>query len=68
MNKSFRGIVHDGKIEFLDPLTLSDGAKVVVIVATENESDFWIAAGESSLRAIWDNPDDDVYEKLLDHE
>jgi len=28
--------------------------------------DFWLKASESSLDAIWDNPEDDVYEELLE--
>ena len=27
--------------------------------------DFWLKASESSLKAIWDNPEDDVYAELL---
>lgn len=27
--------------------------------------DFWLEAGEPSLDAVWDNPDDDIYAELL---
>ena len=33
-------------------------------VEETGERAFWLAASESSLRAIWDNPDDDVYTLL----
>jgi hypothetical protein len=31
-----------------------------------DDDDFWLRASEPSLKAIWDNPDDDVYAELLE--
>jgi hypothetical protein len=30
------------------------------------ETAFWLAVSESSLRKIWGDPSDDVYEELMD--
>lgn len=59
--------VKGGKIELLEPMPLPEGAKLLVtIVPPEEESDFWVRASELSLAEIWDNPQDDVYAKLLE--
>ena len=68
MQNAARAIVHDGKIELVDPIELPEGARLVVTVVPDDEDEdraFWLAASQSSLDAIWDNPDDDVYEQLL---
>ena len=31
----------------------------------DDESEFWTAASQPSLDAVWDNADDDVYGELL---
>ena len=31
-----------------------------------NDDDFWLNASEPSLKAIWDNPEGDIYAELLD--
>ena len=32
----------------------------------DGEANFWSGASESSLAAVWDNTEDDVYAQLLD--
>lgn len=65
MAKSLRAVIHDGKIEPLDKLDLPEGAKVLVTLMTDEESQFWLEASQVSLNAVWDNPEDDVYGQLL---
>jgi hypothetical protein len=68
MRNAARAVVHEGKIELVDQIELPEGARLLVtLVADDEEEDraFWLAASQSSLDAIWDNPDDDVYEQLL---
>ena len=68
MQSAARAIVHDGKIELVDPIEFPEGARLVVTLVADDEDEeraFWLAASQSSLDAIWDNPDDDVYEQLL---
>jgi len=60
--ETIRGIVHAGKIEFLEPVEVPEGTEVFPSVA---ENEFWLRASERSLDAIWNNPQDDVYEQLL---
>jgi hypothetical protein len=68
MRNAARAVVHDGKIELVDQIELPEGARLLVTLVADDEEDeraFWLAASQSSLDAIWDNPDDDVYEQLL---
>ena len=44
---------------------MPDGTEVLV-TALSNGDDFWLKASEVSLKAIWDNPEDDVYAELLE--
>lgn len=30
-----------------------------------NDNEFWLRVSELSLNLIWDNPEDDIYEELL---
>jgi hypothetical protein len=34
----------------------------------DEENQFWLLASLSSMKAIWDNEEDDVYEQLLTDE
>lgn len=31
----------------------------------QDENKFWLTASESSLQAIWEHPDEDIYNELL---
>lgn len=65
MLSTIRAVVRDGKIELLEPITLPDGAQVLVTVLTDEDRTFWQEASEPSLKQIWDNPEDDIYAELL---
>lgn len=59
--------IKSGKIELLEPLSLPEGARLLVtLVQPEEETEFWLHAGEDSLTEVWDNPQDDEYAKLLE--
>ncbi len=59
--------VKEGKIELLEPISLPEGAKLLVtLVPPEEETEFWLRASEDSLTDVWDNPQDDEYAKLLE--
>jgi predicted DNA-binding antitoxin AbrB/MazE fold protein len=66
MPKIMRAVVREGKIELLDPVELPEGASVLVTLVPDAEMEFWLHASQPSLDAIWDNPEDDVYGKLLE--
>jgi hypothetical protein len=58
-------VVRDGKIQPDEPIELHDGQRVLVTILSDKESEFWIEAAGSSLDAIWDNEEDDIYAELL---
>jgi hypothetical protein len=65
MLSTIRAVVRDGKIELLEPVALPDGAQVLVTILADEDHSFWQEASESSLKQIWDNPEDDIYAELL---
>jgi predicted DNA-binding antitoxin AbrB/MazE fold protein len=65
MQERIRAVVNEGRIEPLEKLDMPDGTEVLV-TALSNGDDFWLKASELSLKAIWDNPEDDVYAELLE--
>jgi hypothetical protein len=65
MLSTIHAVVRDGKIELLEPISLPDGAHVLVTVLVEDDQTFWQQASESSLKRVWDNPEDDIYAELL---
>jgi hypothetical protein len=64
MQERFRAIVNEGRIEPLDDIDVPHGTHLWVTVAS-NGDEFWVAACESNLDAIWNNPEDDIYGELL---
>ena len=65
MQERIRAVVNEGRIEPLEKLDMPDGTEVLVTALSKGE-DFWLKASESSLNAIWDNLEDDVYAELLE--
>ena len=59
-------IVREGKIVPLEKLEVPEGTRALVTLLPEEESDFWLAASETSLSSIWENEEDDVYAELLE--
>jgi hypothetical protein len=57
--------VRQGKIELLESAELPEGVRVLVTVLPDNEAQYWVDASQTSLDAIWDNTEDDVYAQLL---
>lgn len=67
MPKKARAVVWDGKIGLLDDVKLPEGARLVITFGPGDESQVWLDASQTSLDAIWDNPEDDVYAQLLEN-
>jgi hypothetical protein len=57
--------VRQGKIEPLESAEQPEGVRVLVTVLPDNEAQFWVDASQTSLDAVWDNTEDDVYAQLL---
>ena len=65
MLSTIHAVVRDGKIELLEPVSLPDGALVLVTVLTDDERTFWQQSSESAINRVWDNAEDDIYAELL---
>ncbi len=65
MFQTVSAVVQGGKIELSEPIDLPEGAKLLVTLLPADEDQFWLAVSQSSLGAVWDNPEDDVYAELL---
>ena len=57
--------VRNGKIELLDLTELPEGTKAIVTLLPDDETDFWLQSSQTSLDAIWNNAEDEVYAQLL---
>ncbi len=66
MLKTLWATVQNGKIELLEASELLEGSRILVtVLASDYESEFWLQASQTSLDAVWDNIEDDVYAQLL---
>jgi hypothetical protein len=65
MLSTIHAVVRDGKIELLEPVSLPDGAHVLVTVLRDDDQAFWQHASESAIKQIWGNDEDDIYAELL---
>ena len=63
--KTVQGVIRAAKIELLEQVELSEGATVLVTFLPDEAREFWLHASQVSLDAIWNDPEDDVYGKLL---
>ena len=59
-------VVRDGKIEVLEQMDLPEGARVLVTVLSEEDTQFWLNASQTALEKVWGNTEDDVYAQLLE--
>ncbi|UJB71664.1 hypothetical protein HRE53_12290 [Acaryochloris sp. 'Moss Beach'] len=57
--------IREGKIELLESTELPEGTKVLVMLLPDDETGFWLQASQTSLDAVWDNTENDVYAQLL---
>jgi hypothetical protein len=57
--------VRNGRIQLIEKVKIPDGARVLVTVINEDDRVFWRKASDVSLKKIWVNKDDDVYENLI---
>ncbi|MEL6903650.1 MAG: antitoxin family protein [Cyanobacteria bacterium J06606_4] len=65
MPKTLWATIRQGKIELLESIELPEGTRVLVTLLPDNETSFWLQASQTSLDAVWDNTEDDVYAQLL---
>ena len=65
MPKTLWATIRQGKIELLESTELPEGKRVLVTLLPDDETSFWLQASQTSLDAVWDNTEDDVYAQLL---
>lgn len=65
MLKTLQARVRQGKIELLESIELPEGVRALVTILPEEETELWLKASQSSLDAVWENVEDDVYAELL---
>jgi predicted DNA-binding antitoxin AbrB/MazE fold protein len=72
MTTTVEAIYENGKLLLPEPLPLPEKAHVRVTIetrpapATDTERAAWLKLSEESLSRTWDNPDDDVFNELLE--
>jgi predicted DNA-binding antitoxin AbrB/MazE fold protein len=64
MLNTIRAVVREGRIELLEKVDIPEGTEVLVTILAD-DAQFWLGASQRSLAAVWDNPEDDIYEQLL---
>ncbi len=65
MLRTLWATIRQGKIELLESTDLPEGTRVLVTLLPDDEAGFWLQASQTSLDAVWDNTEDDVYAQLL---
>jgi hypothetical protein len=65
MVKTLWATIRQGKIELLEQAELPEGTRVLVTLLPDDESEFWLECSQTSLDAVWNNEEDEVYAKLL---
>jgi hypothetical protein len=64
MPKTVWATFSQGKVELSEPIAIPEGTRILVTILPDDESDFWLKASQTSLAAIWDNDEDDIYAQL----
>lgn len=64
MYQTLTAEIKNGRIQLVDKVKIPEGVRVLVTVMQDDDGVFWQNASQSTLKKIWDNKDDDVYEIL----
>lgn len=65
MMNTIWAVVQSGRILPEEPVELRDGQRVLVTILIDTKSEFWLGVAGTTLDAIWNNEEDDVYAELL---
>jgi hypothetical protein len=65
MQKTVWATFSQGKVELSEPIAIPDGTRILVTILPDDENEFWLKASQTSLAAVWDNDEDDIYAQLL---
>jgi predicted DNA-binding antitoxin AbrB/MazE fold protein len=58
-------IYENGMLLLSQPLSLPDKSHVRVTIQSDSEREAWLKLSEQSLKRVWDNDADDVFNGLL---
>ncbi len=61
MPKTVWATFSQGKVELSEPIAIPEGTRILVTILPDDESNFWLKASQTSLAAVWDNDEDDIY-------
>jgi predicted DNA-binding antitoxin AbrB/MazE fold protein len=59
-------IYEDGKLVLQQPLPLPEHARVRVTIDSDLEREAWLKLSEESLKKVWDNSADEIFNDLLE--
>jgi len=65
MTTTVEAIYEHGKLLLPEPLALPEKAHVRVTIESDVEREAWLKLSETSLKRVWDNEADDVFNELL---
>jgi len=65
MTTTVEAIYENGKLVLPRPLSLPEKSHVRVTIETDAEREAWLKHSEESLKKVWDNDADDVFNELL---
>ena len=65
MYQTLSAEMKNGSIKLLDKVKIPEGARILVTIMQDDDGLFWQNASQASLGKIWENKDDDIYEKLI---
>ena len=65
MLRTLWAVIRRGRIEPLERVDLPEGARALVTLLPDGDTEFWLQSSQGSLGSIWDNTEDDVYAQLL---
>ncbi len=66
MTTTVDAIYENGKLVLQQPLPLPEHAQVRVTVELDSERAAWLMLSEESLKRVWDNDADDIFNELLE--
>jgi predicted DNA-binding antitoxin AbrB/MazE fold protein len=65
MTTTVDAIYENGKLLLPKPLSLPEKAHVRVTIESDPDRETWLKLSEESLKKVWDNDADDVFNELL---
>ena len=66
MLRTLWAVIRRGRIEPVERVDLPEGARALVTLLPDGDTEFWLQTTQGSVDAIWDNTEDDVYAQLLE--